>query len=73
MMGNARNAMIEFIMSDEYLRFAVSTYDKGTINMISLNMECAINDAIEYIRREEPTILLDASKSIAGFKTIKNR
>jgi len=34
MIGNIGNSAVEFVMSHDYLRFAVSTYDAHSVKMI---------------------------------------
>jgi hypothetical protein len=73
MIGNIGNSAIEFVMSHDYLRFAVSTYDAHSVKMIRGSIESSIESAIVYLEKETPHVTEDAMRSIAGFKKIKNK
>jgi hypothetical protein len=69
--GNIGNSAIEFVMSHDYLRFAVSTYDAHSVKMIQGSIESSIESAITYLENETPPATEDAMTCIAGFKKIK--
>lgn len=73
MIGNIGNSAVEFVMSHDYLRFAVSTYDAHSVKLIRGSIESSIESAITYLEKETPPATEDAMRSIAGFKKIKNK
>jgi hypothetical protein len=71
--GNVRNMQVEMIMSNPWIRYAVSSYDSISVNHIKMNLEGGISSAIEFLEKENPEITKDGFEALLKFRSIKKK
>jgi hypothetical protein len=71
--GNIQNMQIEMIMSNPWIRFAVSSYDSNSVNFIKMNLEGGILSAIEFLESENSEITKDGFEALIKFHSIRTK
>jgi hypothetical protein len=71
--GNVRNMQVEMIMSNPWIRYAVSSYDSISVDFIKMNLQGGISSAIEFLEKENTEITKDGFEALLKFRSIKKK
>lgn len=69
--GNVYNFQIEVVISNPWIRYAASTFDKTTSKMILSNISAGSEAAIKFIETEDYDNVKDTIEAMNKFHTIK--